>query len=157
MPPFIKIPPKFKEDDKSNVATLHKALEKLDLQVADGEKKTKAIDRTTVSAIKKFQKARKLGDDGKLTPATINAMNELLHDNFVAENKYRTEKLHSLLGTLDLKVDPKEVSERKTGPATRKAIEVFQGQNRMTVNGLLSEDVFNRLQEIGRASCRERV
>src|SRR6266404_4487794 len=146
MPPFIKIPPKFKEDDKSNVATLHKALEKLDLQVADGEKKTKAIDRTTVSAIKKFQKARKLGDDGKLTPATINAMNELLHDNFVAENKYRTEKLHSLLGTLDLKVDPKEVSERKTGPATRNAIEVFQGQNRMTVNGLLSEDVFNRLQ-----------
>jgi len=146
MPPFIKIPPKFKADDKANVAKLHKALEKLDLKVADSEKKTKAIDRSTLSAIQKFQKDKNLGEEGKLTEKTINAMNEVLHDNFISANKYRTEKLHALLGKVDLKVDEKEISTRKTGDSTRKAIEEFQKKNGLTVNGLLSEDVFNKLE-----------
>jgi len=146
MPPFIKIPAEFKAEDKSSVAALHQALEKLDLKVAESERNTKTVEKSTVSAIKKFQKANKLRDDGKLNEKTVKAMNDALHDNFVSANKYRTVKLHTLLEKLDLKVANKEISERRTGHSTRKAIEEFQKGAGMTVNGVLSEDVFNRLE-----------
>jgi peptidoglycan hydrolase-like protein with peptidoglycan-binding domain len=145
--PFNKIPVKFKVDEKTDVVALHKALDKLDLNVAEGEKTAKKVEASTVEAVKKFQKANKLKADGKLDDKTITAMNEALHDSFISANKYRTKKLHELLEKVNLKVAKKDTSSRKTGASTRKAIEEFQKKAGMTVNGIMSEEVFNRLED----------
>jgi peptidoglycan hydrolase-like protein with peptidoglycan-binding domain len=150
---FNKIPANFKIDDKSNVADLHKALERLNLSVADSEKRGKKLDASTTDAIKKFQKENKLKESGKLDDKTVSAMNAELHDNFITASKHRTEKLHSLLERLKLDVDKEETAKRRAGDSTRKAIKSFQKKNRMPVDGKLSEEVLNRLDE---TAIRER-
>jgi len=144
---FNKIPSNFKKTDKSNVTDLHKALDKLNLSVAESEKKAGKIEASTKNAIKKFQKENKLKADGELNEKTVAAMNAALHDNFVTASKPRTKKLHSLLKTLNLDVKKEETTKRETGSSTRKAIEEFQKKNKLTADGRLTEDVFNKLQE----------
>jgi len=151
---FNKISADFKANGKSNGAGLHKALEKLDLIVVDGEKNPRKIAAATTAAVKEFQKTNKLKPTGRLNEETVLAMNVALHDNFVTVNKNRTEKLHTLLQKINLKIDKEEISTRAAGASTRKAIKEFQKKNGMTVDGKLSEEVLDKLHE---AVIKERL
>ncbi len=105
------------------------------------------IKEKTTAVIKEFQKNNKLKEDGKLGPITINALNTELHDKFITSNKTRTEKLHTLLSKLNIDVDVKEKSIRKTGDSTRDAIKKFQEKEGLLSDGKLSEDVLIKMHE----------
>jgi len=144
--PINKIPTDFNAKDRSQVANLHAALDRLKFNVAAGEKTEKKVEATTISAIKDFQKANNLKPDGNLDNETISALNTAAHDSFISSDKTRTAKIQSLLVRIGGAIDKKERSNRVPGNSTREAIEDFQRKTGMAVDGRLSEDVLTKLR-----------
>lgn len=145
--PIIKLPADFKSDSKSHIANLHTALTHLEIPIAAKAIAEKKIEATTTDAIKKIQKEFKIRPDGKLNEKTIVALNTGLHDKFITNNKYRTSELHSVFEKLKLNIDKEEKIKRHSGESTRKAIETFQKNEGLPVDGKLSEDVLIKMHD----------
>jgi len=143
----IKLPTDFNVNNKSHVANLHLALTALKLDISKEEKSEKKIEATTKDAIKKIQKEFKLKVSGKLDEKTLSAVNTQLYDQFITTNKYRTENLHLLMDKLKIEISKDEKEKRISGESTRKAIETFQKNTGLKIDGKLSEEVLNKLNE----------
>src|SRR5574341_879094 len=104
----IKLPFDLKADSKSQVNNLQVALRELHFTIDEKEFASRKIAASSLEAIKTIQKENKLAPNGNLTGETLKAINNELHHQFIAKNKYRTADLHSLLEKLGLKVDAAE-------------------------------------------------
>ncbi len=145
--PFNKLPISFKPTEKTDIAALHDALGNMNFHVAEDEVASKKIEATTTKAIKEFQVKNNLPPDGGLNEKTISTINVELHDRFVTESKHRTEALQTMLRRLNLPVAKDELANRTSGASTRQAIEEVQKKLQLPVDGKVSENLLNHLQD----------
>ena len=145
--PRIILPAVFNAKNNLQIRNLQNALTTLNLKIDENAVKANKIDETTTNAIKQIQVEFKLPADGNITERTIDALNIELHDKHITTNKFRTAQLHSMLEKLNIGISSSEKNQRISGSTTRKAIETFQRNSGLPVDGKISEPVLAAIQD----------
>lgn len=143
--PILKFSPE--NMSKKNIAELHAALTKLNLNVNEEDIKSRCLGESTIERIKQIQKKNKLAANGKFDDNTLEALNAELFDAHYAMSKTRTEKVQALLEKTGFLIPPDEKKKRVFGDNTRNAIEAFQKKAKLPVDGKISEALVGKLHE----------
>ena len=115
------------------------ALQHLVVQAGYSTKANGSYDSATVSAVKKFQKAKKLTADGEAGPKTLSALFAELKSGSSATS--RVAALHALLNGLGYATN----SGTTFGSTTLASVKSFQTAARLASNGVVGADTWAKL------------
>jgi hypothetical protein len=136
-----------KEMSKPDISKLHIALKSLHFKISNNEISEKSMGKSSIESIKKIQGNHRLSKkDGVLDQTTLDAINDELFHSFITENKYRVEKLHSLLEKIGKHVDAEEKKARKFGKTSMLNLSGFM-QEKGLKGKIITEKVFSELEE----------
>ncbi len=144
--PLTQLTTRFSAENKKDITALHEALSKLNFNIPAAALQSGKMDDSTITALKAFQKNKKLKASGKVTSDTIDQINNELFDHFVSTSKIRTQRIQKLLVRIKIPVAADELSKRIVGDSTRKAIQKFQKKIGVPADGKINPQSLTALQ-----------